>query len=247
MLYLYIAGAIVANLCIASYIGSMRWLKIKYLQYYTNKDVSLKILHISDFHSNSLKRTNERMWEKIHALDFDLVAITGDLLQSRLGEIEPIKPHLQRLALRAPVFFVDGNHEEFIYTEVYRELEKLGVKGLNNRCVRLCINGGQIDGRRVMGRKTIEKMTTVHSQLPCYCWGMPGVPRPYGLGPDMHLGDMFLATPGTYYHEGWGWCRLSMDPAEKFVMAYFTPFVKPDQWEPNPVYNPEAIMCSGLI
>jgi len=111
----------------------------------------------------------------------------------------------------------------------------------------MLVNGGRIDGRRVMGRKTIEKMTAVHSELPCYCWGMPGVPRPYGLGPDMHLGDMFLCSRGTFYHEGWGWSRLSMDPKEKLVTAYYTPFVKPDQWDPLPVYNPQAILNSGLV
>jgi len=145
MIFLCLAGAVAANLCIAGYIGSMRWLKIKHEKFFTDKDVNFKILHISDFHSNSLKRTNERMWEKIHAIDFDLVAITGDLVQSRLGELEPVKPHLKRLSSRAPVFFVDGNHEKYIYSEVYRELEKLGVQGLENRSVRLRINGGEVD------------------------------------------------------------------------------------------------------
>ena len=145
MPYLYIAGAIALPLCIASYIGSMRWLKIKHESFQTHKNASFIILHISDFHSNRLKRTNERMWEKIHALDFDMVAITGDLLQSRLGELEPIKPHLQRLAERVPVFYVDGNHEKRIYPEVYRELEKIGVTGLDNRRVSVKVNGKEID------------------------------------------------------------------------------------------------------
>lgn len=145
MPYLYIAGAVVFAACVASYIGSMRWLKIKHEKFYTDKNLSLKILLISDFHSNSLKRTNERIWENIHALDFDLAAITGDLLQSRLGELEPIKQHLRRLSERVPVFYVEGNHEKFIYTEVYRELEKIGVKGLENRRVRLKVPGGELD------------------------------------------------------------------------------------------------------
>jgi len=155
--YLCVAGAIAAPLCIASCIGSMLWLKIKQEKYKTDKDVSFKILHISDFHSTSLKRTNERMWEKIHALDFDVVALTGDILQSRVGELMPIRSHLQRLTARAPVFFVDGNHEEYIYTEVYRELEKLGVICLENRRLRLKINGGEIDVVGVADYKRLKR------------------------------------------------------------------------------------------
>jgi len=144
-LILYIAGAVAAAAGMASYIGSMRWLKIKHERFRTDKNINFRILQISDFHANSLKRTNERMWEKIHALDFDLVAITGDLIQWRLGEIEPIKPHLLRLVGRAPVLYVDGNHEKYIYEDVYRELDKLGVTGLYNRRVTLEINGAELD------------------------------------------------------------------------------------------------------
>lgn len=129
------AGISLAAVLLASYLGSMRWLKIKHEKLYTDKDARFRVLLISDFHSNNPQKTNARLWEKIHGCEFDMVAITGDLVQDRLSELEPLKPHLRRLAERAPVYFVDGNHEKYIYTEMFAELEKLGVNVLHNRRV----------------------------------------------------------------------------------------------------------------
>ncbi|MCL1807068.1 MAG: beta-lactamase family protein [Oscillospiraceae bacterium] len=109
----------------------------------------------------------------------------------------------------------------------------------------MLLSGGEIGGKRVLGRKAIEKMTARYCDLPNYCWGAGGTPKYYGLGPDLSLGDLFLDSPGTYYHEGWGRCRLSMDPKEHFVSAYYLPLVT-HEWDPIHAYNTQAILCSGL-
>jgi CubicO group peptidase (beta-lactamase class C family) len=109
----------------------------------------------------------------------------------------------------------------------------------------MLIAGGQTGGNRILGRKAIEKMTARHSALPNYCWGAGGALKPYGLGPDLSLGDLFLDSPGTYYHEGWGRCRLSMDPKERFVSVFYLPLVS-HEWDPIHAYNTQAILCSGI-
>jgi len=58
---------------------------------------------------------------------------------------------------------------------------------------------------------------------------------------------MFINTPSAYNHEGWGRCRLSVDPVEKLVSAYFIPLVEPDVWDPVPAFNTQNIIVSGLI
>lgn len=107
--------------------------------------------------------------------------------------------------------------------------------------------GGYIDGNRILGRKAIEKMTTLYTQphVKDYCWNAGGVYREYGLGPDMRCNDFCLYSKGTFFHEGSGGCSLIIDPVEKLVSAYFIPFVN-EVWCPEPLYNAAAVMWSGL-
>ncbi|MBH1941029.1 beta-lactamase family protein [Mobilitalea sibirica] len=108
--------------------------------------------------------------------------------------------------------------------------------------------GGYIDGVRILGRKAIEKMTTLYTapHIKDYCWNAGGVYREYGLGPDMRCTDMCIYSKGTYFHEGSGGCALIIDPVEKLVVAFFIPFVD-DVWSPEPLYNAAAVMWAGLI
>lgn len=107
--------------------------------------------------------------------------------------------------------------------------------------------GGVIDGNRIIGRKTIEKMTTLYTKphIKDYCWGAPGLYRQYGLGPDMRNNEASLYSQGTFFHEGAGACCLIIDPVERMVAAWFVPFVN-DVWCPEPLYNAAAVMWSGL-
>jgi CubicO group peptidase (beta-lactamase class C family) len=108
--------------------------------------------------------------------------------------------------------------------------------------------GGNIDGNRIIGRKAIEKMTTLYTQphVKDYCWNAGGPYRQYGLGPDMRCNDASIYTQGTFFHEGAGGCCLIIDPIEKMVAAWFIPFID-DVWCAEPLYNAAAVMWSGII
>jgi CubicO group peptidase (beta-lactamase class C family) len=66
--------------------------------------------------------------------------------------------------------------------------------------------GGTFDGARVLGRKAVEKMTTISSALPNYTWGGNEKERFYGVGFDMRNGPAFTYSQGTVMHEGAGAC-----------------------------------------
>lgn len=108
--------------------------------------------------------------------------------------------------------------------------------------------GGYIEGVRVIGRKAIEKMTTLYTtpNIKDYCWNSGGHYREYGLGPDMRCNDASIYTKGTFFHEGAGGCCLIIDPKEKLVTAWCIPFTN-NVWCPEPLYNAAAVMWSGLI
>lgn len=75
----------------------------------------LKIAQISDLHVGpTIRRAQvERVVEKVLALEPDLIAVTGDLVD---GDVESLAPHVAPLArLKAPlgVYYVPGNHEYY--------------------------------------------------------------------------------------------------------------------------------------
>ena len=90
------------------------------------------------------------------------------------------------------------------------------------RFAQMMLNGGQLDGVRLLGRKTVELMTRDHTRGIDMSWTL----RPgwgFGLGVAVHAapgtsGD--TASMGTY---GWGGAagtRFLIDPAEDLIVLY---------------------------
>jgi len=114
------------------------------------------------------------------------------------------------------------------------------------RFAQMMLGNGRLGDVRILGRKSVEKMTTkqLHN-IPDYCWGANEPDRGYGYGFDMRQGHAHTYSPGTYMHEGWGTCSIDIDPVEELAVAWFVPFDKVD-WVPEPLYNVQNIIWSGL-
>jgi CubicO group peptidase (beta-lactamase class C family) len=88
------------------------------------------------------------------------------------------------------------------------------------RFLQMMLNGGELDGVRLLSRKTVELMTTDHLQ------GLEFEPgQGFGLGFSVvkDLGERGL--PGSVGEYGWGGAYHStywVDPAEDMVVVYFT-------------------------
>ena len=116
-----------------------------------------------------------------------------------------------------------------------------------NRFGNMVIQGGTLDGVRIIGRKAAEKMTSrALFNIPNRCWGADEADRGYGIGFDMRDGPAFTFSPGTYSHEGAGACALYMDPKEELVAAWIVPFVG-NEWYPKALFNVVNIIWSGLL
>jgi CubicO group peptidase (beta-lactamase class C family) len=91
------------------------------------------------------------------------------------------------------------------------------------RFLQMLLNGGELDGVRILGRKTVELMTTNHiGDLPVWITG-PGYG--FGLGYSV-VKDIGVTgqsgTPGTY---GWGgaFCTyFQVDPKEEMIGIVMT-------------------------
>jgi len=105
--------------------------------------------------------------------------------------------------------------------------------------------GGTFEDARVLGRKAVERMTTISSALPNFCWNAKEKERYYGVGFDMRNGPAFTFSQGTFMHEGSGACSLYVDPKEELVAAWIVPFAK-EGWFSRALYNVQNIIWSGI-
>lgn len=110
-----------------------------------NSNTTVKIIQISDFHSNDFGKNEEKLISKIRDAQPDVIFITGDLFEYRFGEkgIENVKKLLAGLQDLCPFYFVSGNHEYYYGHEndCSYLIEEFGGIILSNNVASLNING----------------------------------------------------------------------------------------------------------
>ena len=112
------------------------------------------------------------------------------------------------------------------------------------RFAQCVMDGGTIDGVRLLGRKTVEEMT--RNQLdgvPSYHWGLNCKNYRQGLGWGFFC-DGSTVGPATFNHEGWGWCSLFVDPVERFIFVSMLNDAK--EWSPDLMVKPRTMAFSGI-
>jgi len=91
------------------------------------------------------------------------------------------------------------------------------------RFAQMMLNGGELDGKRIVSKKTIEYMTSDHLGTirgPAY---LPGPGYGFGLGVAVRLADGQAATPGSAGDYNWGGAGGTyfwVDPREKLVAVW---------------------------
>jgi uncharacterized protein len=96
------------------------------------------IAQISDIHvGRTIKRGYvDAIVDAVNALDADLIAITGDLVDGPVKELAPHTAPLARLSARHGAFFVTGNHEYYSGEPAWTaEFKRLGLRVLLNEHV----------------------------------------------------------------------------------------------------------------
>lgn len=102
-----------------------------------------KIAVVSDLHNAELGEDNKRLVSAIEKEKPDMIAITGDLVDSGRTDIGVAENLIRQLAMTAPCYYVTGNHEAWI-GEQYQKLEKIllneGVVILHDQSVSMTKN-----------------------------------------------------------------------------------------------------------
>jgi CubicO group peptidase (beta-lactamase class C family) len=91
------------------------------------------------------------------------------------------------------------------------------------RFLQMLLNGGELDGRRILARKTVELMTTDHLDGKAF---RPG--EGFGLGFSVVLDVGVRGVPGSVGEYGWGGAYHStywVDPQEELVVVYLSQLI----------------------
>lgn len=99
------------------------------------------------------------------------------------------------------------------------------------RFAQMLVNGGELDGARVLGRKTIELMYTNHLPPALWPFGGPGPLRHgwgFGLGSQVMLDVAATGGPGSFGEHTWPGAANTyywVDPREQLVGVFMTQYM----------------------
>ena len=113
-----------------------------------NSFEGFKIAHISDLHNAEFGENNIKLIEKLREEKPDIIAITGDSIDSRHTDMDITLNFFEQAMEIAQCYFVVGNHESRFEKSVYQSFEarlvELGVIVLHNEVAVIEKNGENI-------------------------------------------------------------------------------------------------------
>ncbi len=98
-----------------------------------------RIVQVSDLHNATFGKNNAKLLEMIKASEPDIIAVTGDVIDSRRTNTAIATDFLKEALSIAPVYYVTGNHEfRIAQSESFiGEIKNLGVTVLENESLTL--------------------------------------------------------------------------------------------------------------
>lgn len=105
-----------------------------------------RIAHVSDLHNAEMGKDNGKLLAMLREAEPDIIAITGDFIDSRYTNIEIALRFAEEAIKIAPCYYVTGNHEARVseYSIMRSKLSELGVTVLSDERIELEKNGQSI-------------------------------------------------------------------------------------------------------
>lgn len=102
-----------------------------------------RIAHVSDLHNAEMGEGNEKLLAMLRDAEPDIIAITGDMIDSRNTDVEVALNFAEKAMQIAPCYYVTGNHEARVseYDELKAGLEACGVIVLENEREQIEMSG----------------------------------------------------------------------------------------------------------
>ena len=105
-----------------------------------------RIAHVSDLHNTQIGDDNEKLLKMLEESDPHIIALTGDLIDSRNTDVQVALNFSEKALKIAPCYYVPGNHEarSSEYDKLKKGLLDLGVVVLEDSSTELELNGERI-------------------------------------------------------------------------------------------------------
>jgi len=105
-----------------------------------------RIAQVSDLHNAKFGDGNQRLLEILREAEPDMIAITGDLIDSRKTNIAVALAFAKEAVKIASCYYVSGNHEARVseYQDLKTGLEEAGVTVLDDAQVKIEVSGESI-------------------------------------------------------------------------------------------------------
>lgn len=102
-----------------------------------------RIAHVSDLHNTEFGEDNETLLAMLRDAKPDIIAITGDLIDSRHTDVPTALSFVQQAVQIAPCYYVTGNHEARVrvYTELKAGMEAVGATVLEDERTQISLDG----------------------------------------------------------------------------------------------------------
>lgn len=106
-----------------------------------------RIVHLSDFHNAEIGENNKTLISVIEEAKPDIIAITGDIVDSRRTDIGVAVDFVREIVKIAPCYYVTGNHEARIsdYAQLKQGLTEAGVILLDNKKITIAKSGAELE------------------------------------------------------------------------------------------------------
>jgi predicted MPP superfamily phosphohydrolase len=105
-----------------------------------------RIAHISDLHNAQIGKDNEKLLRMLRRSKPNIIAITGDFIDSYHTDLEIALNFIRKAIKIAPCYYVPGDHEARldIYKELKSEMEAAGVILLEDSMAEITLKGESI-------------------------------------------------------------------------------------------------------
>ena len=105
-----------------------------------------RIAHISDLHNTEIGERNNKLLSMLWEAEPDIIAMTGDLIDSRNTDISIALSFAEKAVQIAPCYYVTGNHEARVqeYDALKSGLEAVGVVVLEDEKLTIDSSGESI-------------------------------------------------------------------------------------------------------
>lgn len=113
--------------------------------------VNVKIVALADLHGEMVGENQERIVRKVKEVNPDFIVYLGDMVEKNRAEesVDPLVVLTEKLVQIAPVFYVDGNHEQDVkkndpdlYARLNEALAELGAVQLADEIISFTAEGG---------------------------------------------------------------------------------------------------------